>query len=218
MRFLLCGINAKYIHSNLAIFSLKAYADRKKIPGAEIILKEYTINNYVEDILQDLYETKADVVIFSCYIWNISFVRELLKKVSPAVKIWAGGPEVSYAANKFLEQNPAFDLIMQGEGEEVFSELIRFALGDKYFAGEENTNLTNHIDMTKLQKLQGIAVRDFSEKSALENGESSMESKSKIINTGFATLMNMDTIPFVYEDFHLEGYDPWPTIKAPVAV
>lgn len=206
MRFLLCGINAKYIHSNLAIFSLKAYADRKKIPGAEIILKEYTINNYVEDILQDLYETKADVVIFSCYIWNISFVRELaaeLKKVSPAVKIWAGGPEVSYAANKFLEQNPAFDLIMQGEGEEVFSELIRFALEDKYFAGEENTNLTNHIDMTKLQKLQGIAVRDFSEKSALENGESSMESKSKIINTGFATLMNMDTIPFVYEDFHL---------------
>ena len=206
MRFLLCGINAKYIHSNLAIFSLKAYADRKKIPGAEIILKEYTINNYVEDILQDLYETKADVVIFSCYIWNISFVRELaaeLKKVSPAVKIWAGGPEVSYAANKFLEQNPAFDLIMQGEGEEVFSELIRFALEDKYFAGEENTNSTNHIDMTKLQKLQGIAIRDFSEKSALEIGESSMESKSKIINTGFATLMNMDTIPFVYEDFHL---------------
>ena len=73
MRFLLCGINAKYIHSNLAIFSLKAYADRKKIPGAEIISKEYTINNYVEDILQDLYEEKADVVIFSCYIWNISF-------------------------------------------------------------------------------------------------------------------------------------------------
>ena len=206
MRFLLCGINAKYIHSNLAIFSLKAYADRKKIPGAEIILKEYTINNYVEDILQDLYETKADVVIFSCYIWNISFVRELaaeLKKVSPAVKIWAGGPEVSYAANKFLEQNPAFDLIMQGEGEEVFSELIRFALEDKPFVGEENTNSTNYMDMLKLQKLQGIAIRDFSEKSALEIGESSMESKSKIINTGFAALMNMDTIPFVYEDFHL---------------
>lgn len=89
MRFLLCGINAKYIHSNLAIFSLKAYADRKKIPGAEIILREYTINNYVEDILQDLYEAKADVVIFSCYIWNISFVRELaaeLKKVTPCCK------------------------------------------------------------------------------------------------------------------------------------
>ncbi len=247
MRFLLCGINAKYIHSNLAIFSLKAYADRKKIPGAEIILKEYTINNYVEDILQDLYEEKADVVIFSCYIWNISFVRELaaeLKKASPDVKIWAGGPEVSYAANKFLMENPAFDLIMQGEGEEVFSELIRLTveekcrikdvykqseskkvlsgivekrysierkqavkeekdIEDKHFAGEDNVYPTNYIDMSKLQKLQGIAVRDFSGKAALGNAESNIENKTKIINTGFATLMDMDTIPFVYEDFHL---------------
>lgn len=247
MRFLLCGINAKYIHSNLAIFSLKAYADRKKIPGAEIILKEYTINNYVEDILQDLYEEKADVVIFSCYIWNISFVRELaaeLKKVSPDVKIWAGGPEVSYAANKFLMENPAFDLIMQGEGEEVFSELIRLTveekcrikdvykqseskkvlsgivekrysierkqavkeekdIEDKHFAGEDNVYPTNYIDMSKLQKLQGIAVRDFSGEAALGNAESNIGNKTKIINTGFATLMDMDTIPFVYEDFHL---------------
>lgn len=247
MRFLLCGINAKYIHSNLAIFSLKAYADRKKIPGAEIILKEYTINNYVEDILQDLYEEKADVVIFSCYIWNISFVRELaaeLKKVSPDVKIWAGGPEVSYAANKFLMENPAFDLIMQGEGEEVFSELIRLTveekcrikdvykqseskkvlsgivekrysierkqavkeekdIEDKYFAGEDNVYPTNYIDMSKLQKLQGIAVWDFSGEAALGNAESNIGNKTKIINTGFATLMDMDTIPFVYEDFHL---------------
>ena len=240
MRFLLCGINAKYIHSNLAIFSLKAYADRKKIPGAEIILKEYTINNYVEDILQDLYEEKADVVIFSCYIWNISFVRELaaeLKKVSPAVKIWAGGPEVSYAANKFLMENPEFDLIMQGEGEEVFSELIRLTVEEKcrikdvykqleskkVLSGivekrysierkqavkeakdiEDNVYPTNYIDMSKLQKLQGIAVRDFSGEAALGNAESNIENKTKIINTGFATLMDMDTIPFVYEDFHL---------------
>lgn len=247
MRFLLCGINAKYIHSNLAIFSLKAYADRKKIPGAEIILKEYTINNYVEDILQDLYEEKADVVIFSCYIWNISFVRELaaeLKKVSPDVKIWAGGSEVSYAANKFLMENPTFDLIMQGEGEEVFSELIRLTveekcrikdvykqseskkvlsgivekrysierkqavkeekdIEDKHFAGEDNVYPTNYIDMSKLQKLQGIAVWDFSGEAALGNAESNIGNKTKIINTGFATLMNMDTIPFVYEDFHL---------------
>ena len=247
MRFLLCGINAKYIHSNLAIFSLKAYADRKKIPGAEIILKEYTINNYVEDILQDVYEEKADVVIFSCYIWNISFVRELaaeLKKVSPDVKIWAGGPEVSYAANKFLMENPTFDLIMQGEGEEVFSELIRLTveekcrikdvykqseskkvlsgivekrysierkqavkeekdIEDKHFAGEDNVYPTNYIDMSKLQKLQGIAVWDFSGEAALGNAESNIGNKTKIINTGFATLMNMDTIPFVYEDFHL---------------
>lgn len=76
MRFLLCGINAKYIHSNLAIFSLKAYADRKKIPGAEIILKEYTINNYVEDILQDLYEKRLMLLFFLLYM-EYFFVREL---------------------------------------------------------------------------------------------------------------------------------------------
>ena len=174
-------------------------------------------------------------------------MRELaaeLKKVSPEVKIWAGGPEVSYAANKFLMENPAFDLIMQGEGEEVFSELIRLTveekcrikdvykqseskkvlsgivekrysierkqavkeekdIEDKHFAGEDNVYPTNYIDMSKLQKLQGIAVRDFSGKAALGNAESNIENKTKIINTGFATLMDMDTIPFVYEDFHL---------------
>ena len=174
-------------------------------------------------------------------------MRELaaeLKKVSPDVKIWAGGPEVSYAANKFLMENPAFDLIMQGEGEEVFSELIcltveekcrikdvykqsesekvlsgivekRYSIEgkqavkeekdieDKHFAGEDNVYPTNYIDMSKLQKLQGIAVWDFSGEAALGNAESNIGNKTKIINTGFATLMNMDTIPFVYEDFHL---------------
>ena len=174
-------------------------------------------------------------------------MRELaaeLKKVSPDVKIWAGGPEVSYAANKFLMENPAFDLIMQGEGEEVFSELIRLTveekcrikdvykqsesekvlsgivekrysiegkqavkeekdIEDKHFAGEDNVYPTNYIDMSKLQKLQGIAVWDFSGEAALGNAESNIGNKTKIINTGFATLMDMDTIPFVYEDFHL---------------
>ena len=164
--------------------------------------------------------------------------------MSPDVKIWAGGPEVSYAANKFLMENPAFDLIMQGEGEEVFSELIRLTveekcrikdvykqseskkvlsgivekrysierkqavkeekdIEDKHFAGEDNVYPTNYIDMSKLQKLQGIAVRDFSGEAALGNAESNIGNKTKIINTGFATLMDMDTIPFVYEDFHL---------------
>ena len=164
--------------------------------------------------------------------------------MSPDVKIWAGGPEVSYAANKFLMENPTFDLIMQGEGEEVFSELIRLTveekcrikdvykqseskkvlsgivekrysierkqavkeekdIEDKHFAGEDNVYPTNYIDMSKLQKLQGIAVWDFSGEAALGNAESNIGNKTKIINTGFATLMNMDTIPFVYEDFHL---------------
>ena len=244
MKILLAACNAKYIHSNLAVYDLRAYASAYQ---EHILLREYTINQTKDEILKDIYLTGADVVCFSCYIWNISFVRELaaeLKKVSPDVKIWAGGPEVSYAANKFLMENPAFDLIMQGEGEEVFSELIRLTveekcrikdvykqseskkvlsgivekrysierkqavkeekdIEDKHFAGEDNVYPTNYIDMSKLQKLQGIAVRDFSGKAALGNAESNIENKTKIINTGFATLMDMDTIPFVYEDFHL---------------
>ena len=251
MKCLLVAINSKYIHSNPAVYLLRECALRdlkqKQIFGVEVELAEYTINHHASEIFDDIYLHHADLVCFSCYIWNISFVRELaaeLKKVSPDVKIWAGGPEVSYAANKFLMENPTFDLIMQGEGEEVFSELIRLTveekcrikdvykqseskkvlsgivekrysierkqavkeekdIEDKHFAGEDNVYPTNYIDMSKLQKLQGIAVWDFSGEAALGNAESNIGNKTKIINTGFATLMNMDTIPFVYEDFHL---------------
>ena len=251
MKCLLVAINSKYIHSNPAVYLLRECALRdlkqKQIFGVEVELAEYTINHHASEIFDDIYLHHADLVCFSCYIWNISFVRELaaeLKNVSPDVKIWAGGPEVSYAANKFLMENPTFDLIMQGEGEEVFSELIRLTveekcrikdvykqseskkvlsgivekrysierkqavkeekdIEDKHFAGEDNVYPTNYIDMSKLQKLQGIAVWDFSGEAALGNAESNIGNKTKIINTGFATLMNMDTIPFVYEDFHL---------------
>lgn len=170
MRFLLCGINAKYIHSNLAVHSLAAYARREHIEGADIQIREYTINHYVEDILQDLYETQADVFIFSCYIWNISFVRELapeLKKVRPACEIWVGGPEVSYDSARFLLENPAVDLVMRGEGEAVFSQLVRLWM--------------EGFSLEKLGAISGIAVRE--------------------IDTGFAPLLPMDEVPFVYEDF-----------------
>ena len=128
MRYILSGINAKYIHSNLAIFCLKSYAEAYGLPEAEYVIKEYTINNYVEDILTDLYEARGDVLIFSCYIWNISYVRELageMKKIRPDMPVWVGGPEVSYDAEEFLKTNPAVDLVMQGEGEEQFTELVR---------------------------------------------------------------------------------------------
>ena len=132
------AINSKYIHSNPAVYLLRECALRdlkqKQIFGVEVELAEYTINHHASEIFDDIYLHHADLVCFSCYIWNISFVRELaaeLKKVSPDVKIWAGGPEVSYAANKFLMENPAFDLIMQGEGEEVFSELICLTVEEK---------------------------------------------------------------------------------------
>lgn len=175
MKFLLCGINAKYIHSNLAVYCLKAYADRKQIDGAEIMIKEYTINQYVEDILCDLYECEADVIVFSCYIWNVAYVRELmgeLKKLNPQIGIWVGGPEVSYHAERFLKENPAVDMVMQGEGEEVFVRLIRWQI-------EESREITPG-------QIPGIVYRQ---------GESGTE------NTGFAPLMDMDCVPFVYENF-----------------
>lgn len=173
MRYILCGINAKYIHSNLAIFCLSAYAKKYGPITAEYKIKEYTINHYVENILQDLYEEKGDVVIFSCYIWNISYVRELaeeLKKVSPQVKIWVGGPEVSYHAEQFLKENPAVDLVMQGEGEKTFVSLVE---------QEESSNDEKIMP-------PGVAWRN-----------------KELYNTGFAPVMDLDTIPFVYEDFHL---------------
>ena len=98
MNIVLTAINAKYIHSNLAVYSLRAYASAYK---NEISIAEYTINQQMDDILMDLYKRKPDVLCFSCYIWNISYVEQLIheiKKLFPKLPIWVGGPEVSYDA------------------------------------------------------------------------------------------------------------------------
>ena len=171
MRYLLCGINAKYIHTNLAILSLQAYAREKG--EKEILIREYTINHYVDDILQDLYEAEADVIIFSCYIWNIDFVTELAeeyKKIAPHCSIWAGGPEVSYDSRQFLADNPAVDLVMRGEGEETFYRLT------ESFDGS----------ISSIPEFPGIAVR---------------REKGLPVDYGMAPMMDMDRIPFVYDDF-----------------
>ena len=213
MRYLLCGINAKYIHSNLAIYCLKAYAEKIGPAGAEYVLKEYTINHYVENILQDIYEEKADVVIFSCYIWNIAYVRELaeeLKKVSPQIRIWVGGPEVSYHAERFLQENPAVDLVMQGEGEETFTALVTWAEQ----AGVEINILRENKPQGSMlweDMPPGVAWRDVAaERRAVKENPFEEEAvnskemeKNSIHNTGFAPVMDMNAIPFVYEDFHL---------------
>lgn len=94
MKVLLAAINAKYIHSNLGIYSLKTYGEKMLkewglAEQAEISLAEYTINHQMEQILQDIYKRKPDVIGFSCYIWNISYVKVILadiKKVLPDVK------------------------------------------------------------------------------------------------------------------------------------
>ena len=128
MKILLAACNAKYIHSNLAVYDLQAYAAKY---ADHIILKEYTINQQKDDIMRDIYLEHPDVVCVSCYIWNISYVKVILadiKKVLPDVKIWAGGPEVSYHGEAFLKEEPAVDLVMMGEGEITFAHFLKALL------------------------------------------------------------------------------------------
>ena len=133
MKILLAAINAKYIHSNLGVYSLKAYADRgrsfEERQRCPVEIGEYTINHQMDRILRDIYKRKPDFVGFSCYIWNIQYVRQLVRnlaKVLPETVIWLGGPEVSYDGEKILEEEPAAAGVMLGEGEETFLELIHY--------------------------------------------------------------------------------------------
>ena len=125
MKFLLVAINAKYIHSNPAVYSLRAYAGEY---GEQISLAEYTINQSIDVMLKGIFRRKPEVLCISCYIWNISIARELAEEVHrvlPDTKIWLGGPEVSYDAKQVLERNPQITGVMMGEGEETFLELVR---------------------------------------------------------------------------------------------
>ena len=167
MKILLAACNAKYIHSNLAVYDLKAYSsDYDK----EVLLREYTINQPKDEILKDIYGSGADVVCFSCYIWNISFVRELIRdlaKILPETAFWAGGPEVSYDAEKFLTEMPEVTGVLVGEGEKTFHDLLEYYIDGKGSLGE----------------IRGIAYRDGEE----------------IRHNGWRELMNLSEIPFVYQ-------------------
>ena len=174
MKVLLAAINAKYIHSNLGIYSLKTYGEKMLkewglAEQAEISLAEYTINHQMEQILQDIYKRKPDVIGFSCYIWNISYVKVILadiKKVLPDVKIWAGGPEVSYHGDAFLKEEPAVDRVMMGEGEITFAHFLKALL-----EGED------------LKQVPGLMVRN---------------ADGTFTDTGFRQVMDMSQIPFPY--------------------
>ena len=167
MKILLAACNAKYIHSNLAVYDLKAYSsDYDK----EVFLREYTINQPKDEILKDIYGSGADVVCFSCYIWNISFVRELIRdlaKILPETAFWAGGPEVSYDAENFLTEMPEVTGVLVGEGEKTFHDLLEYYIDGKGSLGE----------------IRGIAYRDGEE----------------IRHNGWRELMNLSEIPFVYQ-------------------
>lgn len=124
MKILLTAINAKYIHSNLAIYSLKAAAGEL---SSHVELAEFTINHRTEDILAGIYRRSPDVLLFSCYIWNMEQVRELIRecaKVLPGVPVWLGGPEVSFCAEELLKEYPELTGILTGEGEESFRLLV----------------------------------------------------------------------------------------------
>ena len=167
MKILLAACNAKYIHSNLAVYDLRAYASAYQ---EHILLREYTINQTKDEILKDIYLTGADVVCFSCYIWNISFVKDLLcdlHKILPETKFWAGGPEVSLDAEAFLRKTPQMTGVMIGEGEKTFLELVHY-----YVDGEGS-----------LTEIPGIVYHDGEE----------------IYNNGWRELTDLSEIPFVYE-------------------
>lgn len=169
MKILLVACNAKYIHSNLAVYDLQAYASDY---ADHIVLKEYTINQQKDDIMRDIYLEHPDVVCVSCYIWNLSFVKELMAdliKILPGADFWAGGPEVSYDAEKFLTENSEFKGVMVGEGEETFKELAG------HYVEKNPQNLKN---------MTGICYRDG----------------DQIIHNGWRQIMNLSSIPFIYKD------------------
>lgn len=126
MKFLLVGVNAKYIHSNPAIYGLKAYATDY---AEDVEIAEYTINHRLETILADLYERQPDVIALSCYIWNINMIYDMLSelpKILPGVKIWLGGPEVSFHSEVIVQKYAQLEGIMIGEGEATFLELLHY--------------------------------------------------------------------------------------------
>ena len=169
MKILLVACNAKYIHSNLAVYDLQAYASDY---ADHIVLKEYTINQQKDDIMRDIYLEHPDVVCVSCYIWNLSFVKELMAdliKILPGADVWAGGPEVSYDAEKFLTENSEFKGVMVGEGEETFKELAGYYV-------EKNPQ--------DLKDMTGICYRDG----------------DQIIHNGWRQIMDLSSIPFIYKD------------------
>ena len=174
MKFLLVGINAKYIHSNPAVYSLKAYAGEGY--EKEIEIAEYTINNRLEEVLSGIYERCPDVAAFSCYIWNWNFVRELteeLHKIKPQLPIWLGGPEVSFDAEEILRVCPWITGIMIGEGEETFRELL-----DYYKGGDSKEGSIG------LEDIQGIVCRIG----------------NRILRTEERAPMDMNRLPFLYRD------------------
>lgn len=196
MKFLLIAINTKYIHSNPAIYSLKAYA---KEAGKQVELAEYTINQQMGDILADIYSRKPQVLAFSCYIWNIEMVGQLLAelpKLLPGVPIWLGGPEVSYEAERFLASHPRVTGIMVGEGEETFKQVLEYYIrkydrlteihgGSPEENADRQASAAYLMEDSQLSQIPGLC---------LPQGR-----------TRARELTNLSSLPFLYDD--LEAFE-----------
>lgn len=182
MKLLLTTLNSKFTHSSLA---LRYISGMLKNCGADVTLNEYTINNQLDYIVREIYTGHYDVVLFSVYIWNVestNIIAKNLKKVAPHIKIFYGGPEVTYESNKFLKDHPFVDLIIRGEGEKSVQKLIETYLEKGYPADGQEDSFTG---------LKGINYRNTS---------------GDIINTFDEPLIEtLDIIPFPYES--LEGLD-----------
>ena len=181
MKILLAAINAKYIHSNLAVYSLRAYARKY---GKEADIAEYTINQPLDEILMDIYTQRPDVLCFSCYLWNISYVRLLLReipKILPDVEIWLGGPEVSYNARELLGQYPCLAGVICGEGEETFLELMEYY----HVRSETGAGRVPTVTGAALLDIRGIVCRG---------------SDGSIMETAPRPALDLSAVPFVYED------------------
>ncbi|MGN0315329.1 MAG: B12-binding domain-containing radical SAM protein [Fusicatenibacter sp.] len=171
MKIILVAVNAKYIHSNLAVYTLCSSAKKAGIP---VEIAEFTINQTKDQILRDLYVAKPEMLCFSCYIWNISIVEDLvteLHKILPSTVIWLGGPEVSYHAAQMLREYPCLTGIMKGEGEETFRELALY-----YVRGGS---------LEELSGMDGITWRD-------EKGE--------IHENPYRPVMDLSAVEFPYEN------------------
>ena len=177
MKILLTAINAKYIHSNLAVYSLKAYAGNESVE-----LAEYTINQQKDDILIDIYKRKPGVLCLSCYIWNLDYVEAIIRevhKLRPDMPIWVGGPEVSYDSVDVLNRLPQITGVMKGEGEETFSELCKLWSDESLDA--KDTELC-------LKSTKGITCR-------MADGS--------IVENPWREIMDLSDVPFVYENIEL---------------
>ena len=170
MNILLTAINAKYIHSNLAIYSLKANAGAY---SDHVSLAEFTINNQKDYIIEEIFKRKPDVLCFSVYIWNLDYVEDVARefhKICPDVPIWVGGPEVSYEVDRFLKEHPYIKGVIIGEGEDTFREVCAH-----YVEGN---------DVKKLGNIDGIAYRNENE---------------QYLFTKARCLTDMSKLPFAYD-------------------